>query len=122
MIKNNNFYYYLKNQFNFIYSDIYEFLYQVYDEFCYFIIFVDDLIRTIFARYFIYRNQIFKIFKNFIIFIKKQFDAEVKKLCSDNANKYADAWFNEFMKNENMLWKLTMIFNSHKNDIVKKIN
>ena len=56
LTESDDFYHHSKSQFDLVHSDICEFLHQAHDEFCYFIIFVDDLIRAVFAKCFIYRD------------------------------------------------------------------
>ena len=75
-IKERNLYQHSIKSFDLIYSDICKML-KDYDNFQYFIIFMNDYTHTIFVKCLQIKNEAFQAFKNFYAFIQTQFDVTI---------------------------------------------
>ena len=56
------------------------------------------------------------------MFIQTQFDVTIQRIRSDNKDEYTSKRFQDEMIKKEMKWELTVVYNSHENDIVKYIN
>ena len=73
--------------FDLIHSDICK-MFENYNRFQYFIIFMNDYTCTIFVKCLQIKNEIFQAFKNFYVFIWTQFDVTIWRIRSDNEDEY----------------------------------
>ena len=117
-VRKKNMYRHFRKFFDLIYSDLCK-MSEDYDSSKYFMIFTDDFTHTIFVKCLWIKNQVFQEFNNFCVFIQTQFDVRICWLWSDNRNKYADDRFQQYIKTKNIKWELTIIYNSHENDVTE---
>ena len=83
---------------------------------------MNDYTCTIFVKCLQIKNEAFQTFKNFYMFIQIQFDVIIQRIRSDNEDEYVSKRFQDEIIKKEMKWELTIVYNSHENDVVKCIN
>ena len=116
-----NLYWHSTKFFDLMHSDICK-MPKDYDDFWYFIIFTDDYTHTIFVKCLQIKNKIFQAFKDFYAFIWTQFDVTIQRIRLDNEDEYISKKFQDEMIKKKIKWELTVVYNSHENDVVECIN
>ena len=69
-----------------------------YNEFKYFVIFIDDFSRTTWLYLLNSKDEVFNCFQEFLCLIENQFDAKLKIFRSDNGTEFVNKNFTTFFK------------------------
>jgi len=69
-----------------------------------------------------HKSDVFAIFKQWKVMIKKQIGNKVKLLRTDNGMKFYSMEFDQFRKNERMVWYRTVRYTLQTNRVTKRMN
>jgi transposase InsO family protein len=88
----------------------------------YFVIFIDDFLRTTWLYLLKNKSEVFSQFVEFYNFVENQFDTKIKTFRSDNGTEFVNRNFLEFFKQRGILHQTTCVYTSEQNGVSKRKN
>lgn len=110
-----------KNCFDLIHSDVWgPAPINSYNNFRYFVIFIDDHSRTTWLYLLKSKDEVFSCFQEFFNFVENQYNAKIKVFRSDNGTEYVNKKNSEFFKQKGILHQTTCINAPEQNGVSER--
>jgi transposase InsO family protein len=93
-----------------------------YNNFKYFVTFIDDYSRTTWVYLVKAKTEVFSCFQDFFNFIENQYNAKLKIFHSDNGTEYVNKNFTEFFKQKDILHQTTCVNTPQQNGVSERKN
>src|SRR4028118_2218566 len=87
----------------------------------YFVVFVDDATRFIWVRFLAKKSDLLQEYTNFLTFIRTQFDANIKRIRSDNGGEYTGHGFEELNKKHGIVHEFTPPYSHESNGLAERV-
>ena len=88
----------------------------------YFVTFIDDASHFRWIYFMEFKNEIYQIFKKFIMMTKNQFEKTVKAVRSDNGAEYLSLEFQTILNEFGILHERTIIYFPQQNGVAERLN
>ena len=109
--------------FELIYSDLSDkFFIKSIEGFKYFITFIDDCTRFIWVWFIFMKSDTADVIKQFLVYIKTQFELTIKWFHSDNDEEYMKTACQDVFKNHEIQWESITSYSHESNDVAEHFN
>jgi Integrase core domain len=81
-----------------------------YNDFRYFVIFIDDFSKMTWLYLMKSKNEIFSHFQNFANLIETQYNTKIKILCTDNGTEFINQCFSNFTKFRGIIHQTSCVY------------
>lgn len=88
----------------------------------YMLTFIDDFLRKVWLYFLKHKNDVYLTFKQWKVLIEKQTGKQIKRLRTDNGMEFCEGEFDEFCKNEKIVWHCTIRMTPQQNGIVERMS
>jgi Integrase core domain/GAG-pre-integrase domain len=88
-----------------------------YNNFCYYVIFIDDFSRTTWVYLLTSKDEVFQRFLEFIIFLENQYNTTIKIFRFDNGIEYVNKTFSNYFQQKGILHQTSYIYTPEQNGI-----
>jgi Integrase core domain len=93
-----------------------------YDNFKYFVTFIDDFSRATWLYLLNSKTEVFPIFKDFAKLISTQYNTQIRILRTDNGTEYINNNFRDFLSNMGIIHQTTCVGTPEQNGIAERKN
>jgi len=88
----------------------------------YFVTFIDDKSHFKWIYFMEFKNELYPIFRKFILMVKNQFEKIIKAIRSDNGSEYLSSDFQSIINEFGILHQRTMIYSPQQNGVAERLN
>jgi transposase InsO family protein len=97
-------------------------LIESYDNFKYFVTFIDDFFRATWLYLLNSKTEVFPIFKHFAKLVSTQYNTQIRILRTDNGTEYVNNKFHDFLNEMRIIHQTTFVGTLEQNGIAEQKN
>jgi GAG-pre-integrase domain/Integrase core domain len=91
-----------------------------HNNFCYYVIFIDDFSRTTWVYLLTSKDEVFQRFLEFTFFLENQYNTTIKIFRSDNDIEYVNKTFSNYFQKKGILHQTSYIYTPEQNEILER--
>jgi transposase InsO family protein len=95
-------------------------LIESYDNFKYFVTFIDDFFRATWLYLLNSKTEVFPIFKHFAKLVSTQYNTQIRILRTDNGTEYVNNKFHDFLNEMGIIHQTTFVGTLEQNGIAEQ--